>query len=228
MGTPWFKFYPTDWKSDDALKLCSASSRGVWIEMLCICHNATPYGHFVLDGQPVTDTQLSVLTGIPVDQIAQALGELASRGIFSRTSKGVIYSRKLVRDEKKSKEGAKHVKKRYQQDNEIKEKNPLPSRSPTSTPSPQIPDPRTQKDKKPSSGTSSPRGEGSFSKGLTVDQVQDALRPEDWYELLVIAPGWDRNELIRKYVAWVTERPKSLRAAFMGWVKKFTKGKPPS
>ena len=108
MSDPYFKFYPTDWKADDQLKFCSAAARGVWIEMLCICHNATPYGHFLIDGISPTDAELTVLTGIPTEQITQAMGELESRKIFSRTAKGVIYSRKLVRDEKKRREGKKN------------------------------------------------------------------------------------------------------------------------
>jgi hypothetical protein len=110
MTRPWFKFFPADWKADNQLKLCSPAARGLWIEMLCICHEATPYGHFLIQGQQPTDTELSVLTGIPVDQITTLIGELDKRGIFSKTSKGVIYSRKLVRDEKKSSEGKKNGK----------------------------------------------------------------------------------------------------------------------
>lgn len=145
---PWFKFYPTDWKADNQLKLCSAASRGLWIEMLCICHQATPYGHFLIDGSVPTETELSVLTGIPTEQITALIGELASRSIFSRTSKGVIYSRKMVNDEKKSREGKKHVKKRWKEVDENKEENPRPNRSPSSPPTTQKPEARDKKERK--------------------------------------------------------------------------------
>lgn len=145
---PWFKFYPTDWKADNQLKLCSAAARGLWIEMLCICHQATPYGHFLIDGSAPTETELSVLTGIPTEQITTLIGELSSRSIFSRTSKGVFYSRKMVNDEKKSREGKKHVKKRWDEPPDNKEENPLPNRSPSSPPKTHIPEARYKKERK--------------------------------------------------------------------------------
>lgn len=107
---PWFKFYPTDWKADTQLKLCSAAARGFWMEMLCICHDAKPYGHFLINGVAPTDAELTVLTGIKLEQISELIGELSSRGIFSRTAKGVIYSRKLVRQGQMSSEGKKNGK----------------------------------------------------------------------------------------------------------------------
>jgi hypothetical protein len=45
-----------------------------------------------------------------------------------------------------------------------------------------------------------------------------------------IAPGWDKYELEALYIAWVKEQPEPIRhpaQAFLGWVRKFTKGKPP-
>lgn len=145
---PWFKFYPTDWKADNQLKLCSAASRGLWIEMLCICHQAKPYGHFLIDESAPTETELSVMTGIPTEQIPALIGELSSRGIFSRTAKGVIYSRKMVNDEKKSREGKKHIKKRWKEPPENKEENPIPNRSPSSPPKTQKPEARSKIDKR--------------------------------------------------------------------------------
>jgi hypothetical protein len=110
MSNPWFKFYPTDWKADDRLRMCSVSARGLWIEMICIMHHADPYGHLVVNGEAPTDTQLAVLTGIPTDQLAPLASELEKAGVFSRTQKGVIYSRRLVRDHKKSKINQKNGK----------------------------------------------------------------------------------------------------------------------
>lgn len=72
------------------------------MEMLCICHQAKPYGHLLVNGQSPNDTQLAVLTGIPQEQVSSLLAELETSGVFSRTSKRVIYSRRMIRDEKKS------------------------------------------------------------------------------------------------------------------------------
>lgn len=107
---PWMKFYPSDWRSDPKVRLCSMAARGLWIEMLALMHEADPRGHLVVSGQRPTDAQLSVLTGCPTDQLPGLIGELDSAGVFSRTSKGVIYSRRMTRDEKRARNARRNGK----------------------------------------------------------------------------------------------------------------------
>lgn len=102
MSDPWLKFYPTDWRSDPALRMCSMAARGLWIEMIALMHEAVPYGHLLVAGRSPTDAQLAVLVGAPSDQIPELLGELDAAGVFSRTREGVIYSRKMTRTAKKA------------------------------------------------------------------------------------------------------------------------------
>lgn len=97
MADPWMKFYTSDWRADPRLKMCSASARGVWIEMICLMHEATPYGHLLIHGQSPNEAQLASLTGIPSADLPDMIAELERMGVFSRTREGVIYSRKLVR-----------------------------------------------------------------------------------------------------------------------------------
>lgn len=65
-------------------------------------HTAEPYGHLLVNGRPVTETQLANLTGIPQDQIPILLGELDNAGVYTRNAKGVIYSRRMTRDASKA------------------------------------------------------------------------------------------------------------------------------
>lgn len=102
MADPWFKFYPTDWRADPALKMCSLAARGLWIEMIALMHEATPYGHLVVSGRSPTDAQIAVLAGASSAQVSEYLGELEAAGVFSRTKDGVIYSRKMSRASKKA------------------------------------------------------------------------------------------------------------------------------
>lgn len=104
---PWFKFHPAAWRADQSLRVVSLAARGLWIECMCIMHEAIPYGHLVVNGRPVTDTQLAALTGTPPDQIAELLAELDAAGVYSRTSQGVIYSRRMTRDDKKARTARK-------------------------------------------------------------------------------------------------------------------------
>lgn len=96
------KFYTSDWRSDPALRMCSMAARGLWIEMICLMHEANPYGHLLVKGQSLTDAQLAALVGTPPDQITALLGELGAAGVFSKTRAGVIYSRRLTRMAKKA------------------------------------------------------------------------------------------------------------------------------
>lgn len=105
---PWFKFYPANWQGDAKLRMCSLAARGLWAECIAIMHDATPYGHLVVDGHAVTDAQLAVLVGAPPEEVSALIAELGSRGVFSRTRKGVIYSRRMTRDDKKRRTAQKN------------------------------------------------------------------------------------------------------------------------
>lgn len=97
---PAFQFYPGDWRRDAGLRACSLHARGLWIEMLCLMHDAEPYGHLVVgDGQAVDAPTLARMIGESAATARRLLGELEAAGVFSRTPAGVIYSRRMVKDE---------------------------------------------------------------------------------------------------------------------------------
>jgi hypothetical protein len=100
MSAPWLKFYPSDWRADPALRMCSIAARGLWMEMLCIMHEATPRGSLRINGRPVSDRQMATLAG--VTDVAPLFGELEDAGVFSREEDGTIYSRRMMRDEEKA------------------------------------------------------------------------------------------------------------------------------
>lgn len=111
MADPWLKFFTSDWRSDPALRMCSPAARGVWIEMICLMHEATPYGHLLVNGRAPTEAQLAVLIGAPSDELPALVRELDEAGVFSRTKEGVIYSRKLTRMAKKAATARKNGRK---------------------------------------------------------------------------------------------------------------------
>lgn len=98
---PFLKFYPSDWRSDPALKLCSLSARGLWVEMLCIMHEAEPYGHLKVRGVPLDASALAALTGAAEESVRACLHELEDRGVLSRNREGVVFSRRMIRDAEK-------------------------------------------------------------------------------------------------------------------------------
>jgi hypothetical protein len=101
-ANPWMKFYPSDWRSDPKLRMCSIAARGLWMELICIMHEADPYGHLLINRKPPSDTQLGALTGADSITVRTLLSELEAVGVFSRNRAGVIYSRRMVADEKKA------------------------------------------------------------------------------------------------------------------------------
>ncbi|ANB33251.1 hypothetical protein M2324_003640 [Rhodovulum sulfidophilum] len=44
MSDPWLKFYTSDWRSDPGLRMCGLAARGLWVEMICLMHEATLEG----------------------------------------------------------------------------------------------------------------------------------------------------------------------------------------
>ena len=102
MKQPWLKFFPSDWRADPALRMCSLAARGLWIEMLCLMHEARPHGSLLVNGKPVTAAQLANLVGGGVAEVEGFLAELEEAGVFSRDADGALYSRRMRRDEERA------------------------------------------------------------------------------------------------------------------------------
>jgi hypothetical protein len=99
---PWMKWYPTDWRADPALRMCSLAARGLWIELIGYMHEAVPYGHLLIGNKVPTTAQLASLVGSDVESVAAALAELEDVGVCSRDRHGRIFSRRMVRDHDKA------------------------------------------------------------------------------------------------------------------------------
>lgn len=97
---PAFQFYAGDWLRDPALRACSLAARGLWIDLLAYMHQAEPYGHLCVNGQPVSPAIAARLVGETERRVVALLAELEAAGVFSRREDGAIYSRRMVRDER--------------------------------------------------------------------------------------------------------------------------------
>ncbi len=95
---PWMKFFPTDWRGDQALRICSLEARGLWIECLCLMHEAEPYGYLTINGRALDASHLAKLTGMAEARIGDLMGELEAAGVFSRNRQGTVFSRRMIRD----------------------------------------------------------------------------------------------------------------------------------
>ena len=118
MKRPSFQFYPGDWQRDPALRSCSVPARGLWIEMLCVMHQAEPYGHLRINGKPVTAQVLARMVGASPKEVEAWLAELQDAGVFSLDEDGGVFSRRMLRDDQViqarkagGKKGAEHGEK---------------------------------------------------------------------------------------------------------------------
>ncbi len=100
---PWMKFFPGDWRSDPGLRTVSFGARGLWADMLCLMHDAEPYGHLTLAGKAMEVDDLAQVLGGKPREISRLLSELEAKNVFDRTAEGVIFSRRMVRDAEKAK-----------------------------------------------------------------------------------------------------------------------------
>ncbi len=85
--------------------------------MLCIMHEADPCGHLLVKGRRLDDRSLAIQAGMTEPEVGAAMADLEENGVFSRTSQGVAFSRKMVRDARKSGEQRKKAEARWGSEN---------------------------------------------------------------------------------------------------------------
>lgn len=96
---PSFQFYPSDWLRDTALRSCSTGARGLWIDMICYMHEGNPYGHMKVGEKVILANNLARMVGETLDVVEGWLAELKEAGVYDLTPDGVIFSRRMIRDE---------------------------------------------------------------------------------------------------------------------------------
>lgn len=101
-STKWGKFFWSDWSNDPKLKLCSLAARGLWMQMLCIASESEPTGFVAIGKIPLGAAEISRIAGADKSEVETLIAELERNGVFSRTARGTIFSRRMVSDEKKA------------------------------------------------------------------------------------------------------------------------------
>ncbi len=94
----YLKFFPSDWRGDEKLRLCSLEARGLWMELICLIARSPEPGHLLIDGRAPEIKELAQLAGCSVRALASGLGELTRRQVCSVTESGIIVSRRMQRD----------------------------------------------------------------------------------------------------------------------------------
>lgn len=98
---PSFQLYPGDWRRDVNVQTRSLAARGLWFEMLCLMHDGEPVGHLAIGGKAISPKQLARLVGAPIREVKLLLQELTEADVYSVNDQGLIFSRRMVRDEQR-------------------------------------------------------------------------------------------------------------------------------
>lgn len=106
----YYKFDIGSWRSDRVF-YCSLAARGLWLEMMNMMHGVERIGYLGQNGSPIPSEKIALYCGSSLEQYETLLSELDNASIPSRTSNGIIYSRRIVRDAKKRNEWSKSKEK---------------------------------------------------------------------------------------------------------------------
>lgn len=105
-GTVWTKFFWSDWESDPSLRMCSLAAQGLWMRMLCVASSND--GYVRVNGRGLEVSDIARLAGETPDATLDLLEELDRNGVYSKNRKGVIFSRRMIRDIKTAKKNSKN------------------------------------------------------------------------------------------------------------------------
>lgn len=127
----WGKFYWSDWADDPALALCSLAAQGVWMRLLCIAAQGTPYGHVTVNGKAPSIAELAKLVRCKQGHLGRLIAELERKGVAHRGACGCLMSRRMESDGKlasiRSKAGQSGAQARYRHDFAMANESSLPS-----------------------------------------------------------------------------------------------------
>ena len=99
---PAFQFYPGDWMKSET-RVLSLEARGAWIDLLCIMFEAPRRGYLEHKiGEKISNLQLARVLGIKEKKVENVLRELIDCNVCSVDDNGVLFSRRMVRDERVS------------------------------------------------------------------------------------------------------------------------------
>lgn len=97
---PAFQFYPGDWRKDPGVQSLDYEARGIWHELLCIMHESSERGRLVYpNGDAIDDSGIAQILGISEANWKQTRSKLISRGVAKEDSDGVLYNRRMCREE---------------------------------------------------------------------------------------------------------------------------------
>jgi len=96
---PAFQFYPADWRKDPGIQALNYEQRGVWFEILCIMHESNSRGFLKINDKKIELFVLSRMLGLTTKKTTKIVDVLVRFNICSFNKDGVMYCRRMVKDE---------------------------------------------------------------------------------------------------------------------------------
>lgn len=97
----WGKFYWDAWLNDINLQSCDLAAQGLWINLIAIMHKSEQIGYLVINGRPMTVCDIAKRVGIRKDRAERLLQKLIDNDVCSVNEEGVVFCRRIVREEKR-------------------------------------------------------------------------------------------------------------------------------
>ena len=97
--SPSFQFYPADWLNDIKLQSCSLEAQGLLVNLMCLMHQANPYGYLIINGSVPSHKEVARLLRLHHKTYHTRLKELILYGALRQGENGVIYCKRMVEDE---------------------------------------------------------------------------------------------------------------------------------
>jgi hypothetical protein len=97
--TPAFQFYPADWLNDIKLQSCSLEAQGLLINLMCLMHQSEKYGYLLINEVIPPDKEVARLLRLHHKTYHTKLIELLNKGVLYQEESGVIFCKRMVKDE---------------------------------------------------------------------------------------------------------------------------------
>ncbi len=97
-ATLWSKFFWSDWLADHLLRRCSPAARGLWMDLMALSMQCEPMGYLADGDKEMSVAEIARNCSMRKEQVARLLAELERHGVCSRDERGLIYSRRIVRE----------------------------------------------------------------------------------------------------------------------------------
>ena len=113
--------YWSDWADDPALALCSLAAQGLWMRLLCIAAQGTPYGHVTVNGKPPSMADLAKLIRPrpKMGHVERLVAELVRNGVVERDTCGCLVSRRMEIDGRLAAARREAARKRWEDASEM-------------------------------------------------------------------------------------------------------------